>query len=236
MIFSAPLCQARMIRRYKRFLADVEFDDGAVRTVHVPNTGSMLGCVVPGSRVWLSDSGLKTRKYPMTWELLELGGTWVGVNTHRANALVREAIEQGVLPSLSIYPECRGEVRYGEEGSRIDWLLTEKGGVSPCYVEVKNVTAAVDSGIALFPDAVSQRATRHLRELVRQVQAGHRAVIVFCVQRNDVTEVRPADAIDPEYGQALREALEHGVEALACRATLSSREITLNTEIPVVCP
>ena len=103
-------------------------------------------------------------------------------------------------------------------------------------MEVKNVTAAVDSGIALFPDAISQRATRHLRELVRQVQAGHRAVIVFCVQRNDVTEVRPADTIDPEYGKALREALGQGVEALACCATLSSQEIILKTEIPVVCP
>lgn len=236
MIFPTPLLPARMIRRYKRFLADVEFDDGSVKTVHVPNTGSMLGCVIPGSRVWLSDSGLDTRKYPMTWELLELGDTWIGVNTHRANELVREAMEHGVLRALSGYPEYRREVGYGEEGSRIDWLLTEHEGANPCYVEVKNVTAAVDSGIALFPDAISQRATRHLRELVRQVQAGHRAVIVFCVQRNDVTEVRPADTIDPEYGKALREALGQGVEALACCATLSSQEIILKTEIPVVCP
>jgi sugar fermentation stimulation protein A len=234
--FVAPLIPARLLKRYKRFLADVAFEDGTTVTAHCPNTGSMLGCQTPGSRVWLSRSDNPKRKYPHTWELVELaGGVLVGINTGRSNALVREAIETQVIGELAGYPEIRAEVPYGEENSRADFLLTGAG--TACYLEVKNVTAAVQAGIALFPDAVSTRGTRHLRELMGTLRGGaHRAVLCFCVQRADVREVRPADAIDPDYGQTLREAVHAGVEVIAYRAKLDPRAVVLNERIPVVCP
>lgn len=236
MRFSEALVAATLVRRYKRFLVDVVLDDGTALTAHCPNTGSLLGCQTPGSRVWLSRSDNPKRKYAHTWELVEVdGGVLVGVNTGRSNALVREAIESGVIEELAGYDDVRAEVRYGEEGSRADFLLTRSD--ESCYLEVKNVTAAVDDGIALFPDAVSVRGTRHLRELIGTLRRdGLRAVLCFCVQRADVGEVRPADAIDPDYGSTLREALEAGVEVIAYRAVLGPREVALVERIPVVCP
>lgn len=236
MRFADPLVSARLVRRYKRFLADVTFDDGTTITVHCPNTGSMLGCHAPGSRVWLSRSDNPKRKYAYTWELVELdGGVLVGINTGRSNALVREAIESGVIDELGGYEEIRAEVAYGNEGSRADFLLT--GDATDCYVEVKNVTAAVEDGVALFPDAVSARGTKHLRELMGAVRdSGKRAVLCFCVQRTDVNEVRPADDIDPTYGRTLREALAEGVEVLAYRATMHPEGVALAERVPVVCP
>lgn len=223
------------MRRYQRFLADVETAEG-LTTVHCPNTGSMLGCAEPGSRVWLSRAANPGRKYPCTWEIVEVNGsTLVGINTGLSNRLVREAVENGTIGPLQGYPGIRPEARYGEEGSRIDFLLESAHG-GCCYLEVKNVTAAVQSGIALFPDAVSERGARHLREMMQMVRAGHRAVLCFCVQRGDVTEVRPADAIDPVYGKTLREALARGVEAMAWRATVSPQEIMLREPLPVFCP
>lgn len=236
MRFPAPLIAARLIKRYKRFLADVTLDDGTRLTAHCPNTGSMLGCQAPGSRVWLSRSDNPKRKYAHTWELVEVAdGTLVGVNTGRSNALVREAIEARCVDELAGYDEIRPEVRYGSENSRADFLLTGAGGA--CYVEIKNVTAAVDKGVALFPDAVSTRGTRHLRELMGIARKSrHRAVLCYCVQRSDVREVRPADAIDPDYGRTLRKALDAGVEAIAYRAVLDTQSVTLSERIPVVCP
>ena len=235
MQFEVPLQPALLIRRYQRFLADVELPEGARMTVHVPNTGSLLGCVGPGLPVWLSDSGNPTRRYRHTWEQVQVGSARVGINTHLANRLVGEALDEGLLPELQGYGTRRREVAYGGEGSRIDWLLTEPG-LPDCYLEVKNVTAAVEKGVALFPDAVSTRATKHLRELVGMVRAGHRAVLVFCVQRDDVEQVQPADAIDPAYGVALRSALAAGVEVLACGATLDEHAIRLTRRIPIHCP
>ena len=235
MEFSQALIPALLLKRYKRFLADVRLEDGTEMTVHVPNTGSLLGCADAGLRVWLSDSGNLERKYRYTWEQVSVGPARVGINTHRANALVGEAIDSGLLDLLAGYPERRAEVRYGEENSRIDWLLTHPARPR-CYVEVKNVTAAVEAGIALFPDAVSTRGTKHLREMMRCVAEGERAVLVFCVQRDDVGEVRPADSIDPEYGRVLREALQAGVEAVAYGATLTDRKILLTHRIPIICP
>jgi sugar fermentation stimulation protein A len=234
--FPTPLLAARLSKRYKRFLADVVLDDGRSLTAHCPNTGSMLGCHTPGSRVWLSRSDNPNRKYPHTWELVEVdGGALVGINTGRANALVREAIVSGRIGELAGYEEIRQEVRYGKENSRVDFLLTGKGGA--CYLEVKNVTAAVDDGIALFPDAVSTRGAKHLRELIGILShAGHRAVLCYCVQRPDVREVRPADEIDPEYGRTLREALDAGVEVIAYRAKLDLEAVVLRERIPVLCP
>ena len=234
MKFHRPLVEGRLLRRYKRFLADIQLAD-AVITASCPNTGSMMGCCEAGNRVWLSESDSATRKYRHTWELVEVGKVIVGINTSRPNALVAEAITAGTVAELADYAASRREVAYGEEGSRID-LVLESPDRPPCYVEVKNVTAAATRGVALFPDCVSERGTRHLRELVRLKARGLRPVQVYCVQRGDVDEVRPADGIDFEYGQALRAAIAAGVEVLAYRAKVSPDEIRIADRIPVVCP
>ncbi len=234
MIFRERLVEGRLIRRYKRFLADVQLAGGVV-TASCPNTGSMLGCCEPGSRVWLSESESATRKYRHTWEIVEVGNVMVGINTARPNALVAEAIAAGAIAELAGYASLRREVGFGAERSRVDLLLEDRGR-EPCYVEVKNVTAAASRGVALFPDCVSERGARHLRELMRVKAAGLRPVQLYCVQRGDVREVRPADAIDPEYGRTLREAVAAGVEVLAYRARVTPREIVLEERIAVVCP
>jgi sugar fermentation stimulation protein A len=237
--FASPLVEGRLLRRYKRFLADVELEAGGTVTAACPNTGSMLGCCEPGSRVWLSESDSPTRKYRHTWELVEAGlpgrAVMVGINTGLPNRLVAEAIASGLIAELSGYGSLRREVAFGEERSRID-LLLESPGREPCFVEVKNVTAAVSAGVALFPDAVSERGTKHLRELMRLRGRGLRPVLVFCVQRGDVDEVRPADAIDPLYGRTLREAVAAGVEVMAWRAEVTAGAIALESRIPVTLP
>lgn len=234
MKFEQALTAGRLVRRYKRFLAEVDTAAGVV-TAHCPNTGSMAGCAEPGMPVWLSYAPKPSRKLAWTWELVEVaGGVLAGVHTGRSNALVREALEAGRLPALAGYPRLRSEVRYGV-ASRID-LLLEGDGRPPCYVEVKNVTAAVADGIGFFPDAVTSRGLKHVRELQAQVEAGARAALVFCVQREDVQEVRPADHIDPAYGQALRRAVAAGVEVLALGATLSPSSIELARPLAVVLP
>lgn len=234
MRFETPLVAGTLLKRYQRFLADVRLDDGTLVTAHTPNTGSMRGCAEPGSRVWLRDSGNPERKYPLSWELVRTPeGVMVGINTTLANRLVREGIETGAISELAGYGSIRQEVRYGAN-SRID-LLLQADGRPDCYVEVKNVTL-VEGGIAYFPDAVTSRGTKHLRELAAMVAAGHRAVIFFCVQRDDASEVRPADAIDPTYGQALRNVLAHGVEALAYGAEPTPTGIELDRPLPVVAP
>jgi len=233
--FPTPLIEGRLIRRYQRFLADVTLADGTEVTAHTPNTGSMAGCAEPGSRVWLSDSGNSKRKYPLSWELVEAdGAVLVGINTGLANRLVEEAIVAGRVPRLEGYGHIRREVRYGRENSRID-LLLEQGEAADCYVEVKNVTLVAD-GVALFPDAVSARGSKHLRELMAMVAVGQRAAIVFCVQRGDAGEMRPADSIDPLYGQTLRQAVAAGVEAVAMQASVGVTGIELVNPMPVVCP
>ncbi len=235
MKFLRPLIAGTLLRRYQRFLTDVELDNGTRLTAACPNTGSMLGCCTPGNRVWLSQSDAPTRKYRHTWELVEVGKVKVGINTGLPNKLVREAIERGVLVELGGYDSLRGEVPCGVERSRID-LLLQSARRADCYVEVKNVSAAVEKGVALFPDAVSARGAKHLRELMRLKAEGLRAVLVYCVQRGDVEAVRPADAIDPLYGRTLREALAAGVEVLAYRAKVTTREVVLTERIEMVCP
>ena len=230
-----PMIMGILVRRYKRFLADIELEDGSVITAHTPNTGSMMGCCTPGSRVWLTDTRNPSRKYPFSWELVEAEpDILVGINTMLPNKLVREGIENGTITELNGYGKVRSEVAYGRENSRID-LLLEDGPRGICYVEVKNVTLARD-GIGLFPDAVSRRGSKHLRELEEMVALGHRAVIFFCAQRSDVREVRPADAIDPEYGETLRRAVANGVEALAYNASINPGCIRLDLQVPVVFP
>jgi len=222
------LLTGTLIRRYKRFLADVELESGETITVHCPNSGSMTGCAVPGSRVVLSRSDRPGRKYPCTWELVQVGGCWIGINTGITPALVREGIACGVVTELQGYGTIRPEVRRGD--SRLDLLLTGERGT--CWVEVKNVTLA-ENGLALFPDAVTERGRKHLAELMGVVRSGERGVIFFVVQRGDCRAMAPADRIDPRYGALLREAVAAGVEALAYRAEVSPEGVALAVRLPV---
>jgi sugar fermentation stimulation protein A len=233
--FPQPLIAGRLLRRYKRFLADVELGSGEIITAHTANTGAMSGCSEPGSRVWLSLSDNPKRKYPHSWEIVEVApGVLCGINTLLSNHLVSEAIAAGRIAELSAYANIRREVAYGSERSRIDLLLEPSASLNkpPCYVEVKNVTLA-NNGVAMFPDAVTARGTKHLRELMGVVAQGARAVIFYCVQRNDCNEFRPADAIDSEYGETLREALSKGVEAVAYHADVEVTGISLRMPLPV---
>jgi sugar fermentation stimulation protein A len=233
MRFGSPLVEVRLLRRYKRFLADVEFSGSRRVTVHCPNTGAMLGCDRPGSRAWLSLAANPARKYPWTWELAEAeNDALVGIHTGRSNRLVQEAITAGHIPGLEGYAGIRSEVA-AAPGFRVDFLLSDHASVADCYLEVKNVTAAVNTGVAMFPDAISERASRHLRELMIKVRQGHRAMLCFCVQRDDVQEVRPADSIDRVYGQTLRQAIHGGVEVRACVAHVSPEEVVLYRMVPV---
>ncbi len=237
MKFDPPLQPATLLRRYKRFLADVEMPNGDVITVHTPNTGAMTGCADPGSRVFLRYVDNPKRKYRYSWEVTEnLQGVMVGVHTGITNALVKEGIESGVVAELQGYKSIRQEIKYGEEGSRIDLLLQGHDDGHVCYVEIKNVTTCDADGYGYFPDAVSSRASKHLRELMTVVKEGGRGVIFFCVQRGDAQKIRPADEIDPLYGKTLREALGAGVEALAYRARVTPEEIVLETPLSVICP
>ncbi|MGF1527361.1 MAG: DNA/RNA nuclease SfsA [Candidatus Competibacterales bacterium] len=234
MRYPKPLIPATLLRRYRRFLADVQLPDGREITVHCPNTGRLLGCCAPGMRVWLSHHDAKNRKYAHTWELVEVEGVMVGINTALPNRLVAESLAQGHIPPLARYCHQRREVAYGNR-SRVDFVLEDDAG-GVCHLEVKNVNAAVSRGIALFPDAVTARGTRHLQDLAQVVAQGGRSVIFFCVQRGDVTEVRPADAIDPVYGQTLRQVLGVGVEAMAFDTHVSPEGVWLRREVAVVCP
>ena len=233
MQFTTLLVSGTLLRRYQRFLADVRLDTGEIVTAHCPNTGSMLGLKNPGNRVWLSPADNPARKLAWTWEMVtadEDSSVRVGIHTGRANALVREALEAGLIPELAGFRECRAEARLGER-SRTDWLLGFPDG--PCYVEVKSVTAAVREGVGFFPDAVSERAAKHMAELAEVVAKGQRAAVVFCVQRPDVTAVRPADHIDPRFAEALRHAAAKGVTLHALGAELDDEGIRLVRSLPV---
>ena len=231
--------EARLLRRYKRFLADVELPTGEQITVHCPNTGSMKNCVEAGAKVWLSKSDNPKRKHAYTWELIRTArGHTIGINTGKANKLVEDAVRSSLIPGLDGYADIRREVAYGNEGSRIDLLLKE-GRKPDSYVEVKSVTLLeepVSQGVGYFPDAVSERGAKHLRELRAMVDNGARGVLVFCVQHTGVREVRPADHVDPGYGQLLREVVEAGVEVLAWKVRLTSSGFRLWREVPVCLP
>lgn len=232
MHFPSPYIPATLLRRYKRFLADVELDNGEVITVHTPNTGAMLGVAEPGIRVWLRDTRNPTRKYRYSWEISELrGGNFVGVHTGMVNALVSEAIANGTVRELQGYTRLSQEVPYGRENSRIDLLLED--GDRRCYVEIKNVTARDTRALAIFPDAVSLRGQKHLRELREVAKTGQRAVMLYCIQRADIEGFRPADEIDPEYARLLRQVVSDGVELLAYKAQVSPRAISLTQAVAV---
>jgi sugar fermentation stimulation protein A len=228
MPWDAPLIPGRLVRRYKRFLADVELDGGTVVTAHCANTGSMAGCALPGSRVLLSRSTNPARKLAYTWELVEVDGTWVGINTARANGVVAEALQSGRIPELAGFSALRREVPYGRN-SRIDLLL--EGPDGPTHVEVKNTTLA-EGGLARFPDAVTTRGAKHMDELAAVARGGGRAAVVFLVHRADARRFAPADAIDPAYGQALRRAARAGVMVLPYGAQAGPDGVEVTRRLP----
>lgn len=233
MQFDPPLLRGTLVQRYKRFLADIDLEDGHRITAHCPNTGSMLNCKAPGSAVWVTHNPDPKRKLAYTWELVETApGVLACINTARPNRLVEEAVAAGTIPGLADYREIRREVRYGQEKSRIDLLLQGHDSRPDAWVEVKNVT--LGEGIqGYFPDAVTTRGQKHLRELSALAGEGQRAVLMFCVCHTGVTSVRPADHIDADYGRLLREAVAAGVEVMAWQADMSAQGMRLVRELPV---
>lgn len=228
MVLPQPLVAGRLVRRYKRFLADIELEDGSLVTAHTPNTGSMQQCAVPGQQVLLSKSDNPKRKLAWSWELVRVNEHWVDINTHRANRVVEEALRNNVLRCFQNY-SVRPEFPFAE--SRIDFML--EGANEKVLLEVKNVTLCCQPGVACFPDAVTKRGQKHLRDLMLAKEQGWRAVIFFLVQRGDAQTFSPADEIDAEYGRLLREAVSCGVEALAYRTRVSPESSKVDQPIPI---
>jgi sugar fermentation stimulation protein A len=231
MRWPTPLIPGRLVRRYKRFLADVVLQDGGAITVHCPNPGRMLGLDAPGAEVWVSRAGNPLRTLPFTLELVRANGGLVGINTMHPNRLVEEAIDAGQIPELRDYDVIRREVRY-DERCRID-LLLRRDGHPDCFVEVKNVHLKRSAG-AEFPDTVTARGTKHLGALARQVAAGARAVVMYVVQRTDCTDFRIASDIDPVYAASFSAALAGGVEAVCYGCEVSLEGVTLAAPLPIV--
>ena len=233
MLFPQPLRRGRLVRRYKRFLADVMLEGEAEETVvHVPNPGAMLGLSDPGLTVWTSRSASRTRKLPLTLELVEADGAPVGVNTQLPNALVAEALAAAAMPELAGYASVRREVRYGE-ASRIDFLL-EHPDRPPCWLEVKNCHLMRTAGLAEFPDCRAARSEKHLRELERMAAGGDRAVQLFVVQRTDCDRFAACRELDPAYAAALDHAARHGVEVLCYACVVGPDEVRVSHRIPWV--
>ena len=231
MRFPDPLRRGRLLRRYKRFLADVEFPDGEAAVAHCANPGSMLGLTEPGAEVWLSPSRNPARKLKFSLELVRADGSLVGVNTSLPNGIVEAAIAECRVPELGGYGSLKREVPYGAN-SRIDILLNG-GGAAPCYVEVKSVTLRRRAGLGEFPDAVTKRGAKHLAELAAMAEAGCRAVLFFLVQRGDCAAVATAADIDPAYDAALRYAVDRGVEILCYGCDVSPEAIELRCRLPL---
>jgi sugar fermentation stimulation protein A len=234
MRFEPALQPARLLKRYKRFLADIRTEDGEELCIHCPNTGSMLNCMEPGGRIWFSRSSDPKRKLPGTWELSETPqGRLACINTARANPLVEEALRAGVIGELAGFDRLRREVAYGSERSRVDFCLDYAG--EPLYLEVKSVTLGyADSPVAAFPDACTLRGARHLRELAELARQGVRAVLLYCVNLSGIEAVRPARDIDPAYAAALDVARAAGVEVLAYAGGISPEAISLSRRLQVL--
>ncbi len=232
MNFPSPLIKGTLIKRYKRFLSDIELENGEIITAHCANSGSMMGLKDPGSEVWLSPSDNPKRKLKYTWELVDSGTSLVGINTALPNKIVTEAIRNNRIEALTGYETIRNEVKYGEK-SRIDILLSS-GKKPECYVEVKSVTLSRQDGIAEFPDAVTSRGTKHLRELANMVENGHRAAMFYLVQRMDCERFTLAADIDPAYREAFADARQRGVEVYCYDCNISSEGITIRQSIPIV--
>lgn len=233
MRFFPELEEGRLIQRYKRFLADIETPSGERLTIHCPNTGSMFNCMMPGGRVWFSRSNDPRRKLPGTWEISETPqGRFACVNTGRANKLVEEALLAGVITELNGFTALKREVAYGQENSRVDFRLDYPEG--SLYLEVKSVTLGFDdTAVAAFPDAVTQRGAKHLRELAALAREGVRAVLLYCVNVTGIVGVRPAEEIDAGYAQALREAVSAGVQVLAYGVQLTPDEVRVDRRLEV---
>jgi len=225
------LIKGVLIKRYKRFLADVMLNDGTMVTAHCPNSGSMRGCCEPGRPVYLSQSDNPKRKLKYTWELMEMPQTLIGINTLIPNKLVITSIAHGVVPELSGYSQFKAEIKTSDH-TRLDILLTRDNG-EKCYVEVKNCTL-VEEGVARFPDAVTTRGQKHLDELERLVRKGHRAVIFFLIQRMDARGFKPAADIDPVYAHALARVVKNGVEVIARSAVMTRERISMGEPLPVM--
>lgn len=234
MRFDPALQPGRLLKRYKRFLADIRTEDGEELCIHCPNTGSMLNCMAPGGRIWFSRSSDPKRKLPGTWELSETPqGRLACINTARANPLVEEALRAGVISELAGFDHLRREVAYGAERSRVDFYLEFAG--APVFLEVKSVTLGYnDSAVAAFPDACTLRGARHLRELAALARSGVRAVLLYCVNLSDIEAVRPERGIDPAYAAALDDARAAGVEVLAYASLLNEHEIRLSHPLQVL--
>lgn len=231
MQFPDPLIRGRLIKRYKRFLSDIEMPDGAVVVAHCANPGSMLGLAAPGMIAWLSPATNPARKLKYSWELVESDGALVGINTGRANALVAEALDQGRLQELREFNAMRREVPYGDN-SRVDFLLQSEE-TGDCYLEVKSVTLKRSGKRAEFPDSVTARGAKHLRELAKIAEGGQRAVLLFVVQRGDCEAVSVAADIDPAYAGALNEAMAQGVEVLCYSCKVSPEAVVLDAALPL---
>jgi sugar fermentation stimulation protein A len=230
MKLTVPTQTATLLRRYKRFLADVRLEDGSVLTVHCPNSGSMLGCSTPGSQVLISRSANPRRKYSWTLEMVRENNTWIGVNTALTNSLVREAIENRTIDDFGEIETIIPEVRVSEK-SRLDFRL--RAGGQDIYVEVKNCSLA-KNGAAMFPDAVTARGTRHLLELESLLAQRQQAALIFCVQREDAKRFTPAADIDPLYAETLARVHGRGLTVLACQAEVGPEAIRIARKIPVV--
>tara|TARA_Y100001960_G_scaffold323174_2_gene401083 strand:+ start:342 stop:1043 length:702 start_codon:yes stop_codon:yes gene_type:complete len=231
MKFPNPLIKGSLIRRYKRFLTDVELGSGDVVTAHCANPGSMMGLTEPGFEVWLSPAENPERKLRYTWELVHDGQTLVGINTAHPNRLVADAIESGAIAELMGYACQRREVKYGKN-SRIDILLQGNG--QSCYVEVKNVHLSRERGKAEFPDSVTARGAKHLIEMAKMVSQGHRAVMVYLIQRDDCDHLSIAADIDPNYDAGLRVAMASGIEAIAYSCKVTPKAINVTNAVPIV--
>jgi sugar fermentation stimulation protein A len=223
------LVRGILVKRYKRFLADVKLDDGRVVTAHCPNTGSMTACSAPGQPVYISVHDNSKRKLKYTWELIKMPTSLVGVNTLVPNQLVYQAAKAGMISELAGYRVIEREVKAGNN-SRIDLLLSN-GPEERCYVEIKNCTL-VEGGVARFPDAVTSRGLKHLNELESLAKSGCRSVMFYFIQRMDARSFEPADQIDPAYGRGLRRAVSQGVEILAYDVSIDLTGIKLNRKIP----
>jgi sugar fermentation stimulation protein A len=236
MRFPAPLIPATLIKRYKRFLADVTLPSGEIVTAHVANPGAMTGLAAPGARVWLSKSNSPSRKLPYSWELIEVdlgaGSELVGVNTAHPNPLVGAALAAGSIPELASYESIRREVKYGKN-SRVDFLLQDAAR-PPCYVEIKNVHLMRRAGLAEFPDAKTERGRKHLDELGDAVEAGNRSVMLYLIQIGSAERFSLARDIDPRYGAAFDRARSRGVEAIAWKCRIDCDGIEIEAPVPII--
>lgn len=236
MRFPAALIPATLVKRYKRFLADVTLPNGETITAHVANPGAMTGLAAPGSRVWLSKSDNPSRKLAHSWELVEVdlgaGLELVGVNTGHPNPLVGAALAAGLFPELAGYDAIRREVKYGKN-SRVDFLL-ESTTRPPCYVEIKNVHMMRQPGLAEFPDAKTERGAKHLEELGNMVEQGARAVMLYLIQIGSATRFALARDVDPKYGVAYDKARQRGVDAIAWRCEIGLESIEIVAPVPIL--